>query len=205
MSVSDAAVIRDTFQQKVELYSARGEVMEARKWAHTETYGGGGGSGYTHQGTGFSSSSVSISSVTTTHDQFFLKCADGTEKAIELLNWGLAIRPGHQVSMVWGIRKGKERGPYVAVRNHTTGETKYSKTAMGELTQSKIVVWLGIILVGWGILNFIVNITSGVSLTLNGVVILLFAGTGAWMIRSQIKRLREFRSAVQTLVSKLSA
>jgi hypothetical protein len=100
----------------IDLYNFHGEVVDEKKWATTQVSGGGS----TTQATGYASNAP-ITSATTTHDQFFVRSDDGQEMAVETANAGLALRKGHRVTVFWGIIKGNESGPYVAIDNHTTG------------------------------------------------------------------------------------
>ncbi len=104
------------------LYSFTGQVVGTSKNLETTVSGGGGG------GSGGSSAPVSISSITTVHDQFFLTDNSGKERAFQLNDFDLACREGHKLTVVWTIKKGEERGPYIAVRNHTTGQTFYGES-----------------------------------------------------------------------------
>lgn len=113
----------------IDLHSFQGEVVDEKKWATTQVSGGGGGY---NVGSG-QQSSVTISSTTTTHDQFFLRNDEGQEIAVEMADAGLALRKGHRVTVLWGVMKGSERGPYVAVYNHTTGNLNIIQSAISNL------------------------------------------------------------------------
>lgn len=102
----------------IDLHTFTGEVVEEKKWATTQVSGGGGGY---NVGSG-QQNPVSISSTTTTHDQFFLRNEAGQEKAFEITDARVAVRKGHRVTVLWGIPQGNERGPFLAVCNHTTGD-----------------------------------------------------------------------------------
>lgn len=109
------------------IYSLTGEVKDSRKWTSTEVSGeGGGGGGYVHGGSGYvSAQPVSIESTTTTHDQLFVQGPDGKEICVETTDANLQVRPGHKVSVVWGIKKGKDQGYYWAIFNHNTEKTNW--------------------------------------------------------------------------------
>src|SRR5881296_840061 len=107
------------------LYSTTGQVVGGSKNLETKVYGGGGG-GSTHEGTGYSAP-VRISSVTIVHDQIFLSDNGGKEHAFQLSDFDIACREGHKLTVVWVVKKGKERGPYIAVRNHTTSQTFFAE------------------------------------------------------------------------------
>jgi hypothetical protein len=119
-----------------ELHAVTGRVAGATKQLETRVSGGGGG-GYTHNGTGFNNA-VHISSTTITHDQIFVVDPSGQEHALRLQNWNIACREGHELTAVWLIRKGKNSGPYVAIRNATVDETKYDD---GELAKIHRPMW----------------------------------------------------------------
>ena len=112
---------------KFGIYSLTGEAKDSRKWTSTEVSGGGGGGGgYVHGGSGYTSTQpVHITSTTTTHDQLFVQGSDGKEICVETSDANLQVRPGHKVSVVWIIKKGKDRGPYCVVYNHNTEQTNW--------------------------------------------------------------------------------
>lgn len=112
-------------------YHITGEVTGASKHLETQVSGGGGG-GYSYQGTG-SSYTAPVTSRTVTHDQIFVSNGDGKEHALRLQDWDVATRPGHRLTAVWLVRRGKSSGPYVAIRNHTTDDTQYNMDALSRL------------------------------------------------------------------------
>jgi hypothetical protein len=101
-----------------------GKVSGESKGRETHVYGGGGG-GYVHNGSGYVGS-TSISSSTTVHDTLFLLDTNGKEHSFQLSNFDLAVRPEHEVTVVWLIRPGESSGYYLAVRNHTTGRSFFN-------------------------------------------------------------------------------
>lgn len=112
---------------KFAIYSLTGEVKDSRKWTSTEVSGeGGGGGGYVQGGSGYvSTQPVNITSTTTTHDQLFVQGSDGKEICVETSDANLQVRPGHIVSVVWGIKKGKDQGYYWTIFNHNTEKTNW--------------------------------------------------------------------------------
>lgn len=112
----------------------RGTVVGANKQLETKVHGGGGGGG-SFRGTGYTAP-VSVSSTTTTHDLIHLQDDDGGEHAIRLQNWDLAVRETHKLTAVWLIKKGRKKGPYVAIHNHTLGETDYDDRLLAKLNRS---------------------------------------------------------------------
>jgi hypothetical protein len=116
------------------LYSFRGEVGGAWKGFTTEV-SGGGGSGYVHKGTGHSTIRE-VTSKTTEHNQFFLRSPTGEEKSVRLADVAIAVRDGHDVTVIWGTAEGRGEGPYLAVINHTTGEQTRIDSGIQTLAQA---------------------------------------------------------------------
>jgi hypothetical protein len=122
----------------IDLHSFTGEVVDEKKWATTHVSGSGGGY---NVGSG-QQNPVTISSVTTTHDQFFLRNENGQEMAVEMANVGLALRKGHRLTVIWGIMRGQERGPFVAVYNHTTGSVNAIPSRVTSLAVPPMPMWM---------------------------------------------------------------
>lgn len=97
---------------RYNLYSVTGAVISPSKAIETVTQVSGGAY---NQG-------VSSSSHRSVHDQFFVRDPGGGERAFQTVDVNLALREGHRLSVVWAIRKGKERGPYILFSNHSTGD-----------------------------------------------------------------------------------
>lgn len=114
-----------------EHHHFRGTVVGATKQLETKVSGGGGG-GSSYQGTGYTAP-VTISSTTVTHDMVHLADEEGSEHALRLQNWDLSVRETHLLTAVWLIRKGRKKGPYVAIHNHTLNETDYEESTLAKL------------------------------------------------------------------------
>jgi hypothetical protein len=130
-------------QQHIELHTFTGEVVDEKKWTSTQVSSSGGGY---NVGSG-QNNPVSISSSSETHDQFFLKDETGREQAIELTNANVAIRKGHRVTVIWGILRGQERGPYLAIYNHNTSTLDHFNAVMQSLVVQSPPWWEGF---AWG-------------------------------------------------------
>ena len=150
----------------IDLHRFSGEVVEEKKWATTQVSGGGGGY---NVGSG-QNNPVTISSVSRTHDQFFLKSDTGQEMAVETTDAGLALRKGHRVTVFWGILQGQERGPYVAIYNHTTKSLTKMDAAIQDLAAKPasgwvVLAWIaslfGICFYGLGIIGIVVLFVAG--------------------------------------------
>lgn len=92
----------------IDLYAFSGEVVDQQKSSYTEVTNNN--NNYQQQ-------------VSTTHyNKIFVRAADGSERAIEIVDAGFSARAGSKVSIIWGIAPKKENGPYLAVVNHDTGD-----------------------------------------------------------------------------------
>lgn len=135
------------------IYYTKGAVVGKEKNFETQVYGSGGGGG-SYQGTG-GSAPVSISSRTVIHDKIYLKEENGKERAVELTDWDIACREGHELLILWIIQEGKQRGSYAAIKNFTTEEVQYDENLIERLAGKKpwqILFLLGVgkILLLWG-------------------------------------------------------
>jgi len=112
----------------------RGNVVGAEKQLETKVSGGGGGGG-TFRGTGYTAP-VQIRSTTVTHDMVHLADEEGKEHAMRLQDWDLSVRESHLLTAIWLIKKGKKKGPYVAIHNHSLEETDYNDKELAKMHRS---------------------------------------------------------------------
>ena len=117
--------------KEIQLYNFTGIVAETGKNMETIVSGGGGG-GYSYQGTG-GTAPVTIRSRTVVHDQFFLVDANGHEMSFQLQDFNIACRRDNKLAVIWGIKKGKEKGPYIIVHNYSTNSTFYDDKSIARL------------------------------------------------------------------------
>lgn len=117
------------------IYYSKGQVAGKDKNFETQVYGGGGGGG-SYQGTG-GSAPISIGSRTVIHDKIYLKQENGKEEVVELTDWDVACREGHELMVMWLIRSGNQRGPYVAIKNFTTDQFNVKESAIIKLAGQK--------------------------------------------------------------------
>lgn len=121
-----------------EVHSHTGTVLAPTKSrvVTTEVSGGGsyvsGGATYTRP--------ISTSTSTSIHDQFFLRTSDGVEESIQLTNFDLAVREGHQMTAAWAIKKGNESGKYFLFRNHSTREVNFSTLQLETMMRPSILI-----------------------------------------------------------------
>lgn len=126
-----------------KIHSITGTVLDPTKSRVVTTDVSGGGSyvsgGVTH------TRPISTSTSTSIHEQFFLRASDGTEKAIQLTNFDLALREGHRMTAAWAIQKGKESGYYFLFRNHSTRGVDFSKLRLETMMRPSILLCLPLV------------------------------------------------------------
>jgi hypothetical protein len=146
----------------------RGTVVGATKQLETKVTGGGGG-GSTYRGTGYTAP-VQINSTTVTHDMVHLSDGNGSEHALRLQNWDLSVRESHLLTAVWLVKKGRKKGPYVAIHNHSLNETDYNEKELAKMHRS-----LWILLVSLAL--FFIPVGTGMKL------LFVAAGLAYWWYR----------------------
>lgn len=131
------------------VHAFAGAVLDHKKRSVTEVSGsGGGGGGYSYRGTGSSyTAPIRIKSTTTTHDDVILQSEDGHEQAFQLLDFDLATRSSHTLTVVWAVGKGKKEGPYFAVFNHNTGSHYIRRAALRHIARPAF-LWTMALLTG---------------------------------------------------------
>lgn len=165
----------DTFsagRNTMTIYYDRGRVAGKDKNMETRVSGSGGGGG-AYQGTG-ATASVHITSTTIIHDKIYLQKEDGKERAVELTNWDVACREGHDMVVAWIIPEGKENGDYTAIKNITTGSELYDNEVIRGLGNQH--------LIKKGILRFLVAVVLLIILYNMGGSTLVGLGVVAYIV-----------------------
>jgi len=132
-----------------ERYSIRGRVMD-RRWGEP-------GAG-------------------TSAEVLVLEDGRGRTQALAVEPWTGAVAVGHEVTAVWLVRADRGSGPYVAVRDHGTGEVRYNDRALARLARP-----------GWVLLaSLLGGVLLGFSIT--GVGLVLLGGAAWWFAGIQGRR-----------------
>jgi len=149
----------NTSNKVYELYWVAGQVVSAGKNMETRVQGGGGGS----YGNGYTAA-VRITSTTTVHDQIFLVDREGKEHAFQLQDFNVACRDGNDLSVIWAIKKGGAKGPYIVVHNRSTAQTFFNEKPLFGIFSYSILypigisilcLWLNSVLPLWWALPFV--------------------------------------------------
>lgn len=167
-----------------ELHHTTGKVQETGKNMETRVSGGGGG-GATFGGYG-GTAPVSIRSQTIVHDQLFLTDAENGEHAFQLQDFNLACRTGHEVSVIWAIKKGKKTGKYIVVVNHSTQMNFYNEKALKNVFRLNIWIFLGA--------GFIIGLWYGHGIG-SGIMGSLLAAL-VWIMVWDFAKLKKFKETI---------
>ena len=127
MSEGPKVVVPDG--RRCQLYYFTGKVLSSLKQKETQI---SSGSQY-NAGTG--QTVATVSSRTVDHHEFFLADAAGAERAFKTVNFDFPCREGQTMSVMWTIAEGKNEGPFLAVRNHNTGERH-------DASQASVAEWM---------------------------------------------------------------
>ena len=107
----------------IEFLQVTGEILGTEKRAETHISSSGGG-GYSYQGTGHSSAPSIHSTVITKHE-FWLRLADGTEKAVQLSGQDIPLRVGQRVTLVWARLSGTQSDVLSILVNHVERKHRF--------------------------------------------------------------------------------
>jgi len=169
-----------------DLHYVTGKVQETGKNMETRVTSSGGG-GATFGGYG-GTAPVNIRSQTIVHDQLFVTDANNGEHAFQLQDFNLACRTGHDVSVVWAIKKGKQTGKYITVVNHSTRTNFYNEKALKNVFRFNIWLFLG----GGFALGFILGQGIG------GGILFAMLALLAWALVWDFARLKKFKETIAT-------
>ncbi|SHN13644.1 hypothetical protein SAMN02787076_03538 [Rhizobacter sp. OV335] len=107
---------------------------------------------------------------------------------------GLAARPGHTVTVLWGSTAGNEEGQYFAGRNHTTEEVRSDVLALGPELRSwhlnvgagaNFLLWVSVTAIVLGLLGFVLtggSLENRLSLAFGGLIAGAVLGFIAWAV-----------------------
>lgn len=110
---------------EVKYFSKTGVVLDAQNSATTHVHGGGGQN----------NTPVSISSTTTKHLHIFVRQDNGKEFDTTFDNLGVAVRPGHRVSVVYVGAKNESVGYSTGMLVHDTGRSAVCTTTAESFVQ----------------------------------------------------------------------
>ena len=159
------------------LESITGKVLATTKSMETSVQGSvSGGGGRLREGSGkLSTVELNLASTTIVHDQFFLEDDAGREHSFQLQGFNVACRPGNSLTVTAAFEPGKQRGPYVAVRNNSTQNHFINEKALRSLCSPNLLLYLlaclGAIILEYKILSGFFLITGCILATIVGTMV----------------------------------
>ena len=109
-----------------------GEVAESSKDRETKVHSTGGGD--TIRDGRVRAKATKIHSNTTVHDSFYLiNEVNDSERVVNLQNWDVSIRNGHNVKVVWVNPPKSNKDIYVAIYNKQLDKTTKSNQAINQI------------------------------------------------------------------------
>ena len=160
--------------RRCQLYYFTGKVMSSQKQKETQISSG------SQYNTGTGQTVATVSSRTVDHHEFFLADSAGAERAFKTVNFDFPCRQGQTLSVMWTIAEGKNEGPFLAVRNHTTGERH-------DASQASVAEWMKEPY-SWAVIGIALAIAIVLSLISGGLAFLFVVGIaiyGWWRKRSR--------------------
>jgi len=158
-----------------QLYYFTGKVLSSKKQKETQISS-------TTQYHGNNQATSSVSSRTVDHHEFFLADKDGKERAFKTVDFDFPCREGQTISVMWTIAEGKNEGPFLAVRNHNTGERH-------DASQASVAAWMEEPY-SWGVIGIaiaIIVVLFIISGTLGFLALIGLPVYGWWRKKSRAK------------------
>lgn len=168
-----------------------GKVMSSQKSKETQVT--------SHQGGTQGNPTTHVSSYTIDHHELFLSDASGTERAFKMQNFDFPCREGHTLTVMWAIPEGSEQGPFVAVRNHNTGELHKPDQKLLQWLFAKPLWMRAGAIVGALIIGFIINPLVGLFLWVAPVLYFAFKKKNAAVALLGSDALKQMDSQVASL------
>lgn len=69
---------------------------------------------------------VSVETTTNAFNHIFLTADDNNRRSINMNDFDIACREGHELTAIWAVKKGEHHGPYVVILNNTTKQAFFS-------------------------------------------------------------------------------
>lgn len=107
-------------EKVVHVHSLTGTITGYNQHVETHVHASGGGGTFV-KGSG-SVAPIEVSSTNTLHKEVFLEDGDGRTHALNLTGWNVPLAQGHRMVLVWVKDRDDATGPYVALKNLTTGQ-----------------------------------------------------------------------------------
>ncbi len=151
----------------LQLYSTTGIVASTNTRSETEITGSGG-SGQS------SPVHFKIESSTTRYQELFLIDEDNKEHAFNFVDFMVLCRKENLLTIVWGIKRGKNLGPYFAAYNHDTQKISYDNDILGQYCRPRLlplILYPTLIILGISLGVYIASLIAGGTTGMVAVII----------------------------------
>ncbi|MCC7330336.1 MAG: hypothetical protein IT484_09355 [Gammaproteobacteria bacterium] len=169
-----------TGSKRIDLHAFTGEVVEQQKSSHTEV-----------------SRDNNQPTSTTHYNKIFVRAADGAERSLEIVDSGFSARSGSKASIIWGIKDGKQEGPYLGIINHDTAAIHLIRKPVNDFAGPPFYNMLLIVAAIFCAVGFF-DLMSG---NIGSAIIMAGIGVGGiyWIYRGQKALLAQITAAVLAL------
>ena len=134
---------------------------------------------------------IIVQSTAAVYDRLFLLDGDGRKHALQLAGFDLLCEEGNEMTVVWMIREKESCGPFVAVKNLSTGQWFFSDGLLRQMFAAPL--WLPL---------FFVLLLSAIAVVLKGVIVSFAVSGGGLPVVLILRRcqttasLRRFKTSV---------
>ena len=166
----------------INLHAFSGEVVEQQKSSHTEVSRGNNNQ----------------QQVSTTHyNKIFVRASDGAERSLEIVDAGFSARAGSRASIIWGIKDGKDEGPYLGIVNHDTADVHLIRKPVNDLAGPPFYNMLLIVAAIFCALGFYTLLSGNIG---SAIVMAGIGGGGIyWIYKGQKALLGKIKAAALAL------
>lgn len=128
-----------------ELYSLTGKVITISKRISSELYADLRPVQFT--GSGPHTRGINITTVTRQPERLFLMDDQGREHALHLWDSDISCREGQLLMVVWAMPTKHRRGPYIGIKNLSTGQAFFNQAGMKKLFRPPVMYYWGFVLI----------------------------------------------------------
>jgi hypothetical protein len=130
-----------------ELYSLTGKVITVRKRISSELYADL--QPVQFPGCEPFTKGINITTVTRQPERIFLLDDKGREHALHLWDADISCREGQLMMVVWAMPAKHRRGPYIGIKNLSTGQAFFNQAGMKKLFRPPVLYYWGFVLIAF--------------------------------------------------------
>lgn len=130
--------------RNLDIYVFTGEILDTQRTSETTVSGN------------MNAPNAQISSRTDHYTHLFLRGPDGREDDLNFES-RVGFRTGQKASFVWASSMGPDKGKYIAVYNHTSGQINTIRKGNNDMSCIPFYNWIGIIAIFVGCFGFMAH------------------------------------------------